>query len=284
MRITGRLSARAVLIAISMAAQPVSSVLAQQPESASEPALSYADVADLADSAELVLRAQVMKLVRVEDERAPGLKPGQGRFYIKAKTLALLAGGIPLGESLTYLADLPLDARGRPPRLKKQDVLLFARPVAGRPGELQLVARDGQVAWDPATEATLRDILVAMVAPDAPAQVTGVREAIHVPGNLAGAGETQIFLATADRSAASITVRHAPGRPPAWGASFSELVADVGNPPRRDTLEWYRLACFLPHTLPAGANLSDGSASRSQALADYRMVLGELGICRRNRR
>lgn len=247
------------------------------------PVASYADLADLADSSRLVLRAEVRRVSRVEAERAPGVRAGWGRFYVEARTRALLTGETPLGEALRYLVDMPLDAKGRPPELKRRQVLLFGRAVPGRPGELQLATPDAQIVWDEKLEAGVRAVLTELAAPDVPARITGVREAIHVPGTLAGEGETQIFLSTADDSAAAITVQHRPGVQPAWGASFSELVG-IGAPPARDTLAWYRLACFLPNALPRAANLSETPAARMQAEADYRMVLGELGPCGRLRR
>jgi hypothetical protein len=260
--------------------------LAASPASAQAPgpsAETYADLADLADSASVVVQVQVRKLVRVEDERARGLRPGEGRFYVTGKTRALLFGSQGIGDSLAWLVDLPLDARGKPAPIKKRDVIVFARTVPGRPGELQLTGRSSQVMFSEPTLARLRPILAELAAPDAPPPVIGLREIIHVPGNLAGSGETQMFLATANGSAASITVRHQPGRAAAWGVSFSELVAQAGNGPQRDTLAWYRLACFLPDRVPPGANLSASAMDRQQALADYRMVLGELGDCPRMR-
>lgn len=259
------------------------SLAALAPTAASVGIANYADLADLADSAPIVLKAQVRKLSRVENERARGLRPGWGRFYVQAKTRALLTGQAPQGEALTYLVDLPLDARGKPPAVKKKDVLVFARPVRGRPGELQLVAPDAQVLWTPGIEAQLRTILTELMAPDAPGRVTGVRELIHVAGNLAGEGETQIFLSTKEGVAASITVQAKPGAPPLWGASFSELIAELGNPPKRETLAWYRLACFLPPTPPAATNLSETPESKARAEADYRLVMSELGPCERSR-
>lgn len=257
---------------------------AQAAPTAPPPPPTYADIADLADSAQVVIHAQVRKIVAVEPERSPGLRPGWTRYYVEAKTRSLLRGNTVLGPSLRYLVDLPPDARGRTPELKKKDVLLFGTSVQGPAGDLKLAAPDAQLLWHPDTEAWLRTILTALIAPDAAPRVTGVREAIHVPGNLAGEGETQFFLDTADRSAASITAQHRPGTRMTWGVSFSEVAARVGEPPQRDTLAWYRLACFLPNALPRGVNLSDTASSRAQTEADYRVILGELGACPRTRR
>jgi hypothetical protein len=270
---------KTLAIGVFMAAAHVSAFAQPVAPLASGP--TYADLADLADSAPLVIEANVRKAIKVKNERAPGLLPGRVRYYVEARTTALLSGASAIGESLAYLVDMPLDARGKAPTLKKQDVIIFARPVAGRPGELQLVKPDAQLFANPANEAKVREIITALLSPQTPAKVTGVREILFVPGTLAGEGETQMFLATADRSAASITVRHEPGRPPLWGVSFSELVADVSRPPARGTIEWYRLACFLPKTPPPGAILSENVVARQQAEADYRMVIDALGPCER---
>lgn len=249
----------------------------------SAPAATYADIADLADSSRIVLRAEVRKVAVVEPERAPGLRPGWARLYIEGRTQALIRGDTPLGQSLRYLVDVPLDSRGKPPALKKKVVLLFADSASGPTGDLKLTAPDAQLPWSAAAEQQVRDIVSALVAPDAPPRITGVREAIHVPGNLADQGETQFFLQTAGQSAAAITVQHRPGEPVAWGVSFSEVAAAVGDPPRPGTIAWYRLACFLPRALPADVNLSDGPGPRAQAEADYGKVLADLGPCERMR-
>ena len=244
---------------------------------------TYADLADLADRAPLVARVQVRDTVRLKPEQAPGLRPGMARIFVKAKTRAVLVGEA-LGESVSYLADVPLTAKGKLPKLEKRDALIFARSVAGRPGELQLVAPDAQLAWDAALEGRVRAILTELVAPGAAPRVTGVREVAHVPGNLVGEGETQIFLATQAGDPVSISVLRRPGQPPAWGVAFGEIVDQAARPPARDTLAWYRLACFLPSSLSSATMLTGDGEARRAAAEDYRWVRGQLGACPRSRR
>ena len=247
------------------------------------PPATYADLADLTDGAQVVIRAQPRKIAAVEPARARGLRPGWGRFYVEAKTEALIAGRAPLGEALRYLVDLPLDAKGKSTAFKKKSVVLFARTVPGRPGELQLVAPDAQLLWNAALDARIKGILRELYAPGAPPQITGVREAVHVTGDLADAGESQIFLLSLSGDPAAITVTRRPGSAPRWGVSFSELVASDAAPVR-DTLGWYRLACFLPPALSAAANISDDPADRAAAAQDYAYVRDQLGACPRIRR
>ena len=270
--------AAAALLAIFPGSQGFAQV---SPTLRTDPAApTYADLADLADHAPLVARVDIRDAVRLKPEQAQGVPGGMARVYVKAKTRTVLLGET-IGESVSYLADVPLDAKGKLPRLKKTTALIFARVAPARPGELQLVSTAGQVAWSQPVEDRVRAILTELVAPDAPPRVTGVREASYVPGNLVGEGETQIFLSTQNGDPVSVSVVHRPGLQPVWGVSFGEIVDQAARAPQRETLAWYRLACFLPAGLTSAAILSGDSEAQRLAGQDYRYVRGQLGACPR---
>lgn len=269
---------RVLGLAIAAAMLP-SPALAQAQPGAPSDRLTFADLAGLADGAELVLRAQIRRQIMLEPERATGVAAGFARLYIEARTVALIAGPSGVGETLRYLVDVPLDSRGRAPKLKNAEVLLFARSVPGRPGELQLTSETAQFVYTPELEARLRPVLAALAAPNAPPRISGISDALSVPGNLAGESETQIFLRSESGSPVSITVLRRPGRPATWGVSWGEIIDQAARPPAPESIEWYRLACSLPARLPRGTNLSQDSAAEAQAARDYALVLGELGPC-----
>lgn len=270
-------------LAMVCAASPASVLAQSDMVGPGRGAATYADLMDLADSAGLVMRGEIRKQARLAPERAAGLQPGFARLYIELRTSSLLAGNAPVGESVRYLVDVPTDSRGRVPKLKKQEVLLFARAVPGRPGEIQLVEPTAQLAWNAGLEREVRSALSQLVAPDAPPAITGIREALSIEGNLAGESETQVFLSTRDSGPVSLSVIRRPDLAPVWGVSWTEIVDQAVQPPGEGTLEWYRLACFLPDRLPAEAQISGDSASRQRADRDYRYVLDQLGPCLRNR-
>ncbi|WP_337661234.1 hypothetical protein [Erythrobacter sp. Alg231-14] len=242
---------------------------------------TYADIASLAERSDLVIRAEIRRQTVVEPERSPGLAPGFARLYIEARTQALLSGSTAVGESLDFLIDVPLNARGKPDKYKNRIMLLFADAVPGRRGTIQLTGRNAMLEYSPDIEARIRPILTDMVARDAPPVVTNIRDALAVPGTLSGESETQIFLETRDQSPVSITVLRRPGQRPVWGVSWGEIIDSSARAPRRDTLRWYRLACALPKSLPSSANLARDPASRRLADADYAVVRQELGTCAR---
>ena len=242
---------------------------------------TYADMAILAESAPSVLWVEVRSVAVVEPARTGKLAPGVARLYVQARPLGVLAGMAPGTDVVRYLIDLPTDAQGKPPALKKQQFLLFARPVPGAVGELQLVAPGAQWPWSQPLEARVRSVLADVTKADAPPRLAGVGQVVYQAGTLAGEGETQIFLTTRSGAPASITVAHRPGEPTQWAVSYSEVVAAAAKLPPRDTLAWYRLACYLPEALPLGANVSAEGDDRNQAEVDYAQVRRDLGGCNR---
>jgi hypothetical protein len=280
MRIFRRLLAFTSLASLSwLGASPV---LAQPFAIPTGAAATYADLTDLAERSTLIVHAEIRRQTVVEPERAPGLAPGFARLYIEARTQGLLAGRAAIGESLTYLVDVPLDFKGKPPKLKKLQVILLAVPVPGRPGNLQLVSSESQLEYSPVLEQRLLAIMSDLVAPEAPPVVTGITDALAVRGTLAGESETQIFLATESGAPVSMTILRRPRQPPVWGVSWGEIIDQAARPPRPESLEWYRLACALPGSLPSQANLSRDREDRRLAAEDYQFVLSQLGDCRRN--
>jgi hypothetical protein len=143
------------------------------------------------------------------------------------------------------------------------------------------VSEAGQLDYSPALEARLRPILTELLAPKAPPRVSGISDALAVPGTLVGESETQIFLATTNRAPASITILRRPGQRPEWGVSWGEIIDSAARPPQRETLGWFRLACSLPAQLPSNANLARDANARRLAMADYALVLEQLGPCER---
>lgn len=251
--------------------------------STATPQPSYADLADLALAAPIAAHVRLRRAVPLRAEEAAGTPPGQSRFYVEADVTALIRGAPGTPAIVKYLADWPNQADGRaqrPPR--RAEYLIFARPVAGRPDELQLVTPTAHLPFSAATADRVRTIIREALAPDAPAAITGIGRAFHVPGVLQGASETQIFLLTATGQPISLTVRRAAGEEPSWFVSLSEFVDAGATQPTRDTLLWYRLACFLPQQLPR-QSMSETPEHADAINADYRLIRDGLGVCPRNR-
>ena len=237
---------------------------------------SYVELADMAMAAHEVVAAQISETIPVKG--AADVAPGKTRYYIQADVKALISGaGVP--ARISYLVDLPDDARGKHLKLKNVPVLLLAN-ATGTPGELQLVGPRAQVPRTPEAESRLRAILTALVAPDAPPAITGITRAFHVPGSLPGESETQIFLRTADKRPISLSILRRPNEEPRWAVALTELVDDSAAPPKPETLLWYRLACGLPAKLPDAAVAGQSPGDARAARADYQLVLNGLGPCK----
>lgn len=245
--------------------------------------LTYADTADLALGAPVAAHVTLRRARVLRAEQALGVPPGHSRFLIEADLIALIRGESGTPAQIRYLADFPNDARGRPARLQRgSQWLVFARAVPGRPGELQLIAADSAIPYDPATAERVREIIRSELEGDAPPAVSAIGRAFHVPGALPGTGETQIFLQTARSQPISITVAREAESEPRWFVSLSEFVDAGASRPQPDSLLWYRLACFLPGQLPA-ASFADAREHAQAIQRDYQLVRQGLGPCPRNR-
>ena len=247
------------------------------------PAPTYADLADLALAAPVVAQVRIAKAVAVKPERAAGLKPGLTRFFVEADLVSLIRSPQTLPTRLAWLVDLPRDAKGKAARPRKgSEYLLLAAPVAGRPGELRLVAPDAQLPATAERAATLRSIVREASSASPPPRIAGIGRAFHVPGAIRGESETQIFLLTAGGTPVSLTVLRRPGQTTQWAVALSEIVDEAAEPPAPGTLLWYRLACGLPRALPS-QSLAEAGEDRAAIEADYRLVLERLGPCVRSR-
>lgn len=239
----------------------------------------FADMADLIVQAPLVIDASVHESVRIKGPEAANVAPGRVRLYLTVDINALIRGTEGLPPQIGFTYDAPVDAAGRPPKLKKTRVLLFARPVAGMSGQVQLVTPDAEIPWSPAADAMTRQIAREASAPKAMSAITGITNAFHAAGTLPGEGETQIFLTTRG-GPVSLGIVRKQDQPPVWTIALNEVVEQALPAPRRDTFLWYRLACGLPGMVPQ-AVLSGLDPSDAQAIvADYTLVKRDLGPCR----
>lgn len=249
--------------------------------SAGNTKFSYADLADLALSAPIVVGVTVVRAERLRGELAPGLVPGKARFLIEAETGMLLRGVDGLPGSISYIVDVPLDAKGRAPKLKKARFILIADRVAGRAQEVRLTSPYSQLDWTPSTESQLRTLLTEASAASAAPPVTGIGNAFHVPGAIPGESETQIFLTTSNNRPISLSVLRRPGEQPQWSVALSEMIDESARAPAPATLLWYRLACFLPARM-SGRSIASLSENEAWAIRrDYQYVLQQLGPCGR---
>jgi hypothetical protein len=275
-----RVSMMAFCCALSLTAPAQSAPEPTQNRASPAPVLpSYATVAGHVIASPLIVDARIRSAVKIKGAEAANVAPGRARFYIEADVTALIRGASAVPPRIGYVADLPLDARGRDPKLKKQRVLLFARPVAGRADQVQLSGLDAQRSFTPELDALVRGIVRETLATAAPPAITGVGNAFHVPGSLPGEGETQVFLQTANGAPVSLQILRRPGEQPRWSVSLGDIVDESAGPPQPNTLLWYRLACGLPRELPADSIESGDPANAVRAREDYATVLAALGPC-----
>lgn len=245
---------------------------------------SYADIADLVVISPLIVDVQVRKVTKVPVEQAVGVPANFQRMLIDADVLALIRGNDGVADKVRFLLDVPKDAKGKIPKLKKQRYFLMGSKAAGLPGTIKLSRPDALIEWSAGNDAMLRAITKEAVIIDAPQAIVGLTSAFHSPGTVIGAGETQIFVQARANQIYSLSIFSAPGEPKRWAVSTGEVIDESATAPQKSSLLWYRLACGLPRALDAKLVETAEQENVAKAQADYRFVLESLGPCDRKRR
>jgi hypothetical protein len=255
----------------------------------------YADVADVFSDGPIIARIKVRDAIAIKGASA---RPASIRMYFSGEITSLIRAPSAIAPRITWLADVPVDARGRAPKLKKRDMLMAVTiatspngssntaPPASAPAStnaVRLITRDAMVPWSPALEARIRALSAELTRTDAVPAITGITNAFHTPGAVPGEGETQIFLSTPSEQIMSISILRRPGEPARWAFAPTEIIDDAATMPARDTLGWYRLACFLPQSLPEAATVDLSANDAATAREDYALVMASLGQCPRTR-
>lgn len=242
--------------------------------SAPPAAAAPSDLARLTLAAPIILRATIDRAARVEGVAAAGLEPGMQRFYAEAAVTALITAPSAVAARVAYLVDVPVDGRGRAPRLKGADVLLFLRGVTAKPGQFQIAAVGGQRAWTAADEASVRRLAGEKADPRlADLALTGVGDAFRVEGTVPGEAETQIFLRTASGAPIALVVLSRPGTARQVQVATGDVIDEAAEPLRPGSLLWYHVACTLPPALPAEAGAELSEAERAAVADDYRFAI-----------
>ena len=197
--------------------------------------------------------------------------------------MTLIRGQEGVAPRVRFLLDIPKDAKGKIPKLKKQRLFLLGSSVAGRPGEIRLSRPNALIQWSAANDILVRAITKEAVQIDAPEKITGITSAFYSAGTVIGEGETQIFLKTAKEQPLSLSVLSRPGEEKRWAVSTAEVIDESATAPTKFTLLWYRLACELPRSIAAEMVEAADSEGAAKVQADYNYILDSIGPCGRKR-
>lgn len=270
----------AALLAFSGAAaqQVLPTSFAVQAENA-----AYADVADLVIISPMIANVIIKDTKNISAEQAVGVPPTRQRMLVEADVTALIRGDGGIAPRIKFLLDVPKDAKGKTPKLKKQRFFILGSQVPNQPGEFRLSRPNALIQWSASNDILVRTIAQEALLLDAPPAVKGISSAFFSPATVPGDGETQIFIDTANGTPISLSIVSRQGQAKRWSVSTSELIDENTTAPAAQTLLWYRLACGLPRSLSADLVESTGDANVARAQGDYNFVLQSLGPCVRKR-
>jgi len=138
---------------------------------------AYADIADLVTISPLIIDATIRNLQKIAPEQAIGVPADRQRMLVEADVTSLIRGQGGITPRVRFLLDVPKDAKGKIPKLKKQRFFLLGNIVNGKPGEIRLSRPNALVQYSPANDALVRGITKEAVLIDSPPKITGILNA-----------------------------------------------------------------------------------------------------------
>jgi hypothetical protein len=237
-------------------------------------AASYTRLADYVLRSPVIVRATISKVQRLSSRNAPGLASGQARLLLTVTTEAALVAPGPVPAQMSWLLDVPLDARGRVPDLRGQRIMASLEEPDAQ-GRTRLTGPEAQLAWSEALEARLRQIATEARSGTVP-EVTGVTNGFRVAGTLPGESESQFFLSTRDGKPLTLVMLERPGQVRSIAVASGDIIDESATSVKPETLLWYRLACGLPRELPRTAGGNDPALANA-----WIGIMTSLGPCER---
>lgn len=235
---------------------------------------NYVALVDLSLAAPVIVRATINRSRRISATDSPGLPAGQFRLLVTARVQTALVAPGTVPQSLSWLQDVPADARGRAPDLAGQTILAWLQAPSPT-GQTTLIAGNASQNWTESLEAQVRTVATEIQAGNVPI-ITGVSNGFRVPGTIPGEAESQFFLTTRDNRPLTMVVLDRPGQQRQIQIASTDIIDESATSVVPNTLLWYRLACALPARLPASAGGADPLLANAWSSA-----VNSLGACQR---
>lgn len=235
-------------------------------------------LADLVLASPVILRGTIARARKLSGKAASDVPAGSVRMLVEVDLATVLKAPGLLPARAEWLWQGPVGRDGKPPLRAGQPVLAFLSVPQGGPEpdvvQFRLTAPAAHRPWDGAEEAAVRAIVAA--AKDGEGfMVQGVGDGFRVAGAVAGASESQFFLATDAGRPLTLVVTRAPDAAPLVRVATGDVIAATAAVVRPETLLWRALACGLPDDLPERLQADPGLAE------DYRLALAGFGDCGR---
>ncbi len=273
------LKGKLAIVRNGICAVAVAALTAASPPTPPQPAPGYAPLARAYLDEPIVAMVTVRGTKKLPKGMAPGA-PGTARQIVEADIVRVFKAPNVINARITYLWDGSVDAKGKAPSFKKQNLLVFLRPLANPEVPYQLAAARNQMPWSAEAEARLRAIgLEAQKSELRDIRLTGMQSAFTTDADQPFARLTQFLFSSTDGRLLGVTVRVKPDGTGDVIQSSEEFLGG-GLRVQANTLVWYHLTCTTPAQVP-GDVLSDQPTDDERALVtqDYATLKKALGPC-----